>query len=276
MFENNLNLTMKIQYWFIMHRILFRRFGILLLMILDIIVVGLAAIGWGNYLSTKGEYEKMLQNIGKQTLIIKQEEANQIVVEQTAFIPGLGNKYDLVALVKNPNSKWLVNNFNYEFVVDGVPVDSGSTFILAGQEKVIAKLSISLEQKPRSVSLSFKNSDVNWSRVKSDTNLGGKLPEFKTSNISWSPIVDQKLAPFSRLTADISNESIDSFWTVNIYALILDASGRIVGVGYQSWDNALGGEKHQILMSWDTIINQGGKVAIYPDVNVTDPTAIKR
>lgn len=267
---------MKIQYWVITHRVLFRRMGILLLMAFDIAIVWFGVMGWSRYWGTKDEYDRMVQQLAQQSIAIPQEEIQPLIIEKVAVVPNTENKYDLAALVKNPNTRWFVGNLNYQFVVDGVSVDTGSTFVMAGEEKVIAKVGLVLDHKPGTVNLSFDKPDVSWSRVKGDTNFAAQLPNFKISDISWMPIVDQKLAPFSRLNANITNDGIDSFWSVDIYALVLDSGDNIVGVGYSRWDNAFAGVKHQIVMSWDTIISQGSKIAIYPDLNVTDPANIKR
>jgi hypothetical protein len=276
MFENNLNLTMKIQYWFIMHRVRLRRLGVLLLMIFDILIVLLGVTGWIMYFGSQAEFNKMLSKMGNQPLIFKQDKPRPLVIKEISALSEGADKYDLIALVKNVNTQWYIKNINYQFVVDGETVDSGSTFVLAGQEKVISKFGISLSQQPISVALTFEENDVTWSRAKTDIEMGAILPNFAIDNVVWMPIVDQKLAPFSRLTAQITNKSVYNFWSVGFYALVLDAGGSIVGASYTTWDNAFEGEQHQLIISWDGVINRGRDVKIYPDVDVTDPSLRKQ
>ena len=67
-----------------------------------------------------------------------------------------------------------------------------------------------------------------------------------------------------------------NFWNVDIYAVIFDVAGNIVAVGYNSLPDASMGVSNNLIFGWNSVISQGNKYKIYPDLNILDRAVFQK
>ena len=123
-----------------------------------------------------------------------------------------GDKYDIGALVFNPNAKWGAQSFNYKFNILG-PLDTkqeitGTEFILPAEEKWILLPNQNINFTVLKTDFEIETSTISWAVPESDILPSGKLLETTVTNIIWPKLASGSLKPVYNFTQTLKKGSI--------------------------------------------------------------------
>lgn len=135
-----------------------------------------------------------------------------LALKRVIQIPVSTGKYDLGALIFNPNANWGVKTFDYKFIVYG-PLDKkteiiGASFILPAEEKWIILPNQNINFNVLKVDFEIGEiSAVNWAKPESEILPSGKLLETNITMINWPKLTAGSLKPLYNFTKTLKKGS---------------------------------------------------------------------
>lgn len=272
---------LKFGYWFITRKLLFKRILIGILVFFNILIWGYSAWGLVNiYLINTSERQLMLsilpQNLVNFAELRTQNEPQSLSVSKITVISTGGGQYDLVARIKNPNTKWGIDSFDYQFIGSGLTTESNSNFILPGEEKFITDLRVKSKIRPSNLNLNITN--IKWKRFDAheisnyeefyNSRLGGLIID----NIKFNPPSTSGLGdklPISRATFDIYNNTAYNYWQVGFF-ISLYRGNTLTAINYVTANQLMSGDKLSLEARWFEPLSSITSVKIEPEVNILD------
>ncbi|MFA6974181.1 MAG: FxLYD domain-containing protein [Parcubacteria group bacterium] len=190
-----------------------------------------------------------------------------LVVEQASFVAsGVGNNFDLFAVVTNPNQTLGSSKFNYQFTVknaagETMGTQSGSSFILPGETKYVVESNLSLRDVPVKVELSITNPE--WV----EANEFYEKPQLKVVNKNYAPISNG--VGFSEATGLLKNESSLSFATIKVEIILKNAQGEVVALNSTQMNTVQTGENRDFRVFWpNRFPGEVANMEVQSEVNV--------
>jgi hypothetical protein len=159
---------------------------------------------------------------------------------------------------------------DYTFTTAAGEQTSGSSFFLPLEDKLSWCL-VLVGFTPANVSVALSN--TNWQRIRDIAKLS--LPQFSISNqqLEVLPASDGGLST-TRLTFDLTNESVSNFWEVGVKVL-LTVGNTAQAVGYQVAQNVASQTPVRLQFFWPGQEVRSDGVVVKPEVNVLDPSVFK-
>lgn len=271
---------LKLSYWIIEHKMLFKKIGLGIFIAVDILLVVFGLYGFADYLLITGPHEaRQLAMLGEDlnysSLNIKLS-ARPIDVKSTIFLRGK-ETFDLLSFVENRNEVWLAR-FKYQFMADGTATEQKNGFLLPGEGKFITDLGVKLPRSALKAALSI--SDLKWTRISTrdipDYNdWSGARLNFEISDVNFAPAAVLDGGSASRATFKVKNVSAFNYWQVG-FRVILYRGATIVGANYITIPNFQSGEEREAAVSWFDTIGQVTKVEVEPEVDIFDEDVYMR
>ncbi|EKD49438.1 MAG: hypothetical protein ACD_63C00146G0006 [uncultured bacterium] len=166
-------------------------------------------------------------------------------VEGVYVFPSVPGKYDVLAMMKNPDRFWGIVDMEYVFIAkdsSGREVGryAGASYILPSEEKYIAAIAVPFDGIVTSADVEII--PQKWV----------KAPEYKEPNIEVKDISYKKETNFgkSKLLGKLINSSIYSFEEVEVYAVLLRESGEPAGVNRTTLNALFAGEERDFTLIW--------------------------
>jgi hypothetical protein len=264
---------LRILYWFVSYKKEFKKWWIIAITTLDILMIVYVATSILIYISETPRYNKMIVSLSENFINNEyriQSQPKEITIEETRAIPISLNKYDLVAKIKNSNKNWGIKKFKYRFILDGTEKEEKESFILPDEEKYLFHFGVNYSGTKPPQKVEVKLSDIEWQRI-SDKKVINNLA-FESSNIKFtSSTVTNTNQPSgaSHLTANIKNKSIYDFWEVGV-PVILIYNNKVVGINYTTLRKFISFEEQPIDVSWLYSIPENSEILIKTEVNIFD------
>ncbi|MFH1867312.1 MAG: hypothetical protein ABIJ81_04510 [Patescibacteria group bacterium] len=268
------NQEFKFGYWFFMHRDLFKKVIIGVLVLLIVVFWGFSLVKLVSYLATSKAHNEMLENLTgtvvESSAWHTRNQPEEIQVLQVTAIP-VGKTYDIVALIKNPNLRWAAAKVDYVFLSNGSEQIAGTGYLMPLEEKYFLESNVDLGLSASEVSLEIR--DVNWYRIRNFT-------EFPNASFD---IADQQLVNLAtlspgsqgmRLRVDLTNISAYSFWEINVQA-ILKSGSMPVAVATKPVQIMESGKTKSLEFIWTSPLPNVTNIEIKPEVNVLDASVFK-
>lgn len=266
---------MKYSFWYVRHRLFLHR---LLIGVLIAVAAGTALFSLyslGTYLifglQKSSEVDQGLTTFTNYTELQKRFAPESLQVLSTTLFSGGVGKYDMVAEVANPNSRFVVR-FDYYFTYSGGQTAKQTTTFLPGEERPVAVLGVSGDVFPSNASLVIEN--IAWQRLSNHDYLDpaafqSERLNFIVSNFEFLSDFDPAGANASTVHFLLTNQSAYSYKSARFYVgLYLDQS--LVGVLPLTLDGFKAGESRLVdLRSFGSNLNVSN-VKIFPLVNVYD------
>lgn len=270
----------KAGYWFVSHKLLLRRIGIIALAVFDIIIVLFALYAFADYYligrpGVQGMYDQITSPRLDYQYLFEIARPQQLQINFTESLKSVDNKYDLVAEVFNSNSSWTAEQITYHFENNEFSTEQKTDFILPLQTKYLMVLNAESEQGLSSVNLVID--DILWQKVTDYDKLSAKIldieivdPQFQAPQQSG---VSEELS-VSRLLFTAKNNSAYNFWDVNMKVLLYRGSNLIYidNVFYESFD---AGEVKNNDLSIFKRLATPDKIYVIPDINILNPAVFK-
>ncbi len=271
---------LKFSYWFVKNRDLFKKILTGFLIAVNVLLWGYSIYGaLSIWVFHRADYENMLrilpENFANFSGLREVNTPNGLIISKINIISSGEGEYDLVALVQNPNERWVAESFDYKFQVSGAETEVGRGFILPGEDKYITDLSVSSRIRPRNAELNITN--INWRRltpheVEDVSEYKNSRLNFKVENIEYRPSsVTDGGAPISTVSFDVYNNTAYNYWEVGFY-IILRRGASVGGVNYITATEFMSGERRSLEARWFEPLPAVTEVEISPEVKITDPS----
>ncbi len=268
---------LKFGYWFTVHRLQLRQALIIFLIILAVLFW--FYVGYRLLMIFTVENQQLVMmnsNLARSAVNFEgyknQHAVQPPVVLGTEVLAGGEGKYDIFAGIKNPNSEWLVESFNYKFILNNGATTPRESFILPGEEKYLMELAVESDSYPGQVRLEIN--DLKWLHLDKH-----QIPDFASfyqnhfnfniSNINFIPSRDEKV-PVSQVDFEVINNSAYNFWQVGFQVILYSGQQKIAGVNYLALEQFKAGEKRSPGVYWYEPLPHITKVEIIPEVNILD------
>ncbi|MFA6525012.1 MAG: hypothetical protein WCT33_01930 [Patescibacteria group bacterium] len=268
---------LKISIWWVTHRYQLKKWWVILLAVADLLVFLYILFTSVILLYTWSRYVAIPSQISQTYIDFKAyQQANapqniQVVNTELVPVPGQTQTYHLVADVKNPNAKWMASNLQYHFVLDGVDLDSGDTFLLPQEERFIFKYSVKSSAQKPAAKLVIDN--PGWQRIEFPQEKPALNFEINNAKVDYLPIQGERgtYTSFStRASANIKNNTVYNFWQVN-FQVVLYSGDRPVAINEIKFDRFGALASKELGISWSDEYRSITNVKIVPEVNAYDP-----
>jgi hypothetical protein len=170
-------------------------------------------------------------------------------VKEVAFVPGGGNRYDVLAKIHNPNDEAGASSFAYSFVLKDVSgkiiaTRSGTDYVLPQESKYIIGLNLDVDTlSAASVNLEIR--DVTWERFSGYQ----EKPQVNVYQKSYAQISSGG-AGFGEAKGLVSNESTYDFRSLVVKVILRDASGKPLAVNSTEMRTVGAHEQRDFRLIW--------------------------
>ncbi len=280
-FYNNLDdRQFKASYWLVSNRVYLRT---ILILLLGLIAGGLFLLGAG------GLFKYYVLDRNKNLVLEQSISANQLnqkllaevgrpeslqIIETRVFQPNSGNT-DFVAVVLNPNTQWVVEEFDYSFQFGEETTNIKTDFILPEQKKYVLSLNVPTTKTISAAELKLEN--VKWKKVADYGNLFEKFNQFEFQNVS---LLSSKKSGVSEKGAvanirfDILNKTPYSFLEPK-FVVLLSQRNSLIGVSQMVLPELRTGEKRTESFNLFQELSDSTQVEIVPDINILNPEVFR-
>jgi len=243
-----------------------RRFGMFTLFFIDIIVIGVLAYVFINYVSGLPRQVSLEEELAGPSSIDfngyhARNRVSPLRIERIQAIRVNEYEYDFIAILSNPNTRWMAMNTVIQFRVGGVAYPEFSTFVLPRQQRAVALF----RQRVTGPSplLTANLQATKWRRIKRDLVT---LSELQGRDYVYTSL------PHSSTNLDftLTNSSPYSYWEAP-FLLIAWQNDTIVGVQSSSVPQLLSGQDRTVALAWRYTLPLVTKTTIDFQIDVTDP-----
>lgn len=264
-------------YWFVTHREELKRYLVISLIVLSVLLYGYSLYSVTRmYAFEQEEYSRALSTATVDYIDVQAiHDANriqEIQVLSRQIIPGTGGNVDIIARVKNPNTKWALKSFTYRFGVGTAVLDEQQAFLLPGEEKFLMALNV------KAVSGGTPQLLVDnekWQRVVLYETWAPLRMAFPVSEKSFTAARQGELSgqlPISEVSARLTNDTAYNYNQVEVQ-IALYSGNRVVGVNRLPLPNFRSGETRTVSALWSLTLPSVSNVEIIPTVNILNPSA---
>jgi len=265
---------LKYGYWFITHKAQLLRLFIIFLITFSVCTFGYTAYRLLSlYYFQYDEFQAALTTASVDYVNVQgihQLNAIQpLQIVSRDVLSASDGKIDMAVRVKNPNTKWALKSFQYQFSLGGKFFDKKQGFLLPGEEKYLMLLNVAgfASGTPQVLF-----SDEQWHRVTQYDTWGPERLNFLITNKKFIPARQGEISgkiPVSEVTADITNATAFNYNAVQMQFILFSGS-RVVGFSQLSVPDFLSGTKRPLASRWTTSLAPVTNVEIIPTVNIID------
>lgn len=260
--------------WYVRHRVLLREIVVGILIAIIVIfggfsvyqVAGYAFFGYWND-------EQLRTDLTKNAVAIKSIHDSQapaaLEIAPIEIYSGVTGKFDIVALAKNMNDRWMAN-VSYNFVFDGGETPVQRVLILPGQTLPITALGTPSAESLSNVRLVIKSTD--WRRLDDHRypkplNFIAEREQFPVRDFVFHPTDPNLGTVANQISFKLKNDSAYGYEQPSFYVLLKNGDS-VVGVKRFFVDTFRSGEERTIdLTSFADSLSVDG-LEIIPDIDI--------
>lgn len=259
--------------WYLTNKKKLKLFLLIVVILVNIVVWGIVGYQTYNYFSLKKIHEEGLKKLTTEQIdyleLHEHFQPENLILENLILLKlsSAEPRYDFIIKIKNPNKEWLIQEIEYYFSWENGQTSTQKSFILPGEEKYI--LALGQDVSGRLTKAEFILSNVDWKRINPNDELL-QIPSqfiFKDIKLDYA-ISEEEMIAIPQITFSIKNESIFSFWQINLL-VILYQNSKIVGINIIPVKNWQSNEQRQIELIWPKIPSHS-YIQIVADVNSFD------
>lgn len=271
---------LRFGYWYVSHKLIIRRIALIILALLDfILIIGSLYVIFDHYVLKSTERQNFAIAIAEPKMnyqYINELATPQALNVTTTKVLALGDgKYDLLAIVENPNLTWQVSLVKYHFETPDFKSNTYSDYILPLQQKFLMVLAVSHSAVLDNVNLVID--EIKWNKINNYEKLRDKVfnieilePKFVAP--SESGVSDQ--INVSRVSFIAFNNSAYNWWDVN-FKVVLMRGDDIVAINNVPVHDLRAGEKRLSEYYIYNLSSLPNKILVFPEVNILDPASYK-
>ncbi len=270
---------LKYGYWFVTHKAQMQLAIRVFLIVLCIVFYGYALVRLTIiYAIEQPEYEQSLLTAALDYINVPGvHESSRIqdlqVVSRDVLAQG-GGKVDVVARVRNPNTKWALESFTFRFALGSTVYEGRKAFLLPGEEKFLMLLNV---DGAGSGTPQLFIDEPQWKRVVQYETWGPERLRFTISDKQFIPSRQGEISgqlPVSEVRATIANNTAYNYNEV-IVQIGLYTGSRLVAVNQVPLPDFLSGQRRPIAAIWSANLPPVTTVDIIPTVLILAPEAYK-
>ena len=163
--ENMEDRQFKLSYWIVSHKKAMFRIGLIGLITIDIILGLFFVIKLVDYLSHIKSTNEIISNLSIENITYQTKPPNALQIGEVYVLESGADQYDLVASIYNPNEKWAIESFYYNFSGGGFETQLVDSFILPGESKSLVQTGI-YNEGGEGANSKLVLSEVKWKKVK--------------------------------------------------------------------------------------------------------------
>jgi hypothetical protein len=201
---------------------------------------------------------------------VRELNAKELSVIETAFVLGDVNRYDAMARITNPNISLGSSSFDYEFSLkdasgNTLATREGKGFILPKESKYVVEVNLETVSTPASVTFAMKN--YQWSEFS-----GYEEPRL----VIYQKNFTQRLENSGKSEAKglLINESPFDFNAIKVNVILRNSAGKVAGIGSHEMRTINSGEQRDFRLLWplgiSEILNGQDGVEMEPEADVFD------
>ncbi|MFA5127344.1 MAG: hypothetical protein WC465_05120 [Patescibacteria group bacterium] len=264
-------------YYFLAHRALFIRLFWILGILSLVIIYGILVFNLVKYFRGP-TWSELAQNITSNSNWASYHAARapeNIIVGPVRVLPVGDDLYNFVAIVENPNEKWILPQFDYRFIIQGQPLPVEQAFLNAQEDALLLKIGYKSDLALSNLDVQLETGNYQWYRLDSSI-----TPiEWDVRDISWQPAsnisVDEKSIPLpATATWQAQNLSLFDFWQVD-WQVALFSGDTIVGVAAVTDRDFSAQQTKHLEAVWHNSLPHVSRVEIWPRLNWADKSLFK-
>lgn len=264
--------VLKIVYFLITKRQLLKKIIICFLILINLIIYFFFIYNFILYLDQSKDYQAMEKELTARLIDYQTIHSFlsplplEIVSTQAIFLKD--SKYNLVCLIRNPNSKWLIESLDYKFILPNFESKTFKSFVLPEEEKFLVAFNENIPSMTGKISCEITN--IVWQRIKSKDYYLIEIPKsffIKDLKFSSPKRSDEKSITFFKFV----NPTIYNFWEVDLLVFLYQGK-EIVSIEKTTLKNVKSKEEREIKIVWPQPIFFYSEIKIQPEINVFDPS----
>jgi hypothetical protein len=270
---------LKFGYWFVTHKATIRKWTIIGLIVFSVLTYGYAAFALGRYYIFRDQAQQQAANTAAIDFVNVQSSHQSEIIQDVQVLsrdvfPLSDGRVNIVARIKNPNTKWALNSFSYQFALGSQVYETREEFLLPGQEKFLMALNV---EGPRSGTPQVLIDDRKWLRVISYEDWSPGFLNIEVEDTQYlSPrageISDQ--LPVSQVDAMLRNSTAYNFVEVDVQIGLFSGS-RLVAVSRIPLPNFTSGQVRPVSTRFTQSLSAVSRIEIIPSVNILDQSVYK-
>ncbi|HTK59569.1 MAG TPA: hypothetical protein VL283_00015 [Candidatus Baltobacteraceae bacterium] len=262
--------------WWVNHREQVRKVGIGFFVFVDVILLGVGAWGFTDWLALGGlrEENAIRQMTGANYGRFAGVGLTEVEVGAPFVLPGGVGKIDILAPIENSNSRFWAE-IEYHFTIGGTDQPSLTTFVLPGQAKYLVHLGAPSDGG----SVELKIDRRVWHRAgtfgaESLDALYETRLDIRGENPVFVPADPLATTPVSSANFTLANHTAFGYYDVDLLVLLYRGDA-IVGANKIRVDALQAGEKKPMELFWYQILPQVSRVEVVPDINIYDESVYR-
>lgn len=265
---------LKVGYWFTVHRLLFYKILLAVLIVFNVIFGGYSLFHWGEYLlAGYWNDQKMARELSQSAPLADFQKlfgARPLEVGAPMIFASRA-AVDAVALARNPNERFFVS-FEYRFDLGGLATPWRRGFLLPLEEKPLVELGIKDALGASAASLEWRQ--VDWQRISAHKikNMAKYLAErlsFRADAVKFESGFGSNPA---RLTFDLHNDSNFSYYEPR-FLILLESGGNLAGAEQVIFNKLLAGSKQKVELNLAGAPLSFTDIRAVPDINIFEEKA---
>ena len=224
---------LKWGFWYVKHKALLYKILVITLVSIDSIFVLFGLWRWGDYLLGWQDAQRVQNSLAASvnyTGIHPRYSAQPIQAINTQIFSSRENKYDAVAELINPNSRFLAK-FNYYFIINGEKTPAQKTFLLPGESRLVAYLGIKdgAGSIPAIVLENIEYQRISAHKITDTISWQAYRLNFQVSDFVFLKSLAQEGANTDAIQFKLANASPYSYAAPDFYVALLQ-NGQMVGI----------------------------------------------
>ncbi len=263
--------------WWLDHRERVRKAGIGFLIGIDVLLLGIGAWGFTDWLAFGGlrEEQAIREMTGAGYGRFEGIGLQDVRIGAPIVLPGGSGKIDILVPVENPNPRFWAE-LDYRLVIGGTALPLRVVSVLPGHSRYLAELGASTENGS---SVDLKVEKRVWHHADTPADLDPQAfaetrLNIRSQNAVFTPSDPQATTPSSNAQFALVNDTAFGYYDVGLLVLLYRGDA-IVGVNHASVDRLLPGERKPMQVFWYQPLPQVTKIEVLPEINIYDPAVYR-
>lgn len=263
-------------YFFVSHRLLLKKIIFLLSLLVLVIFYGILIFRTVKYFMGTS-FSDLALEIQQSTYDFasyhSQRMPQNIILGQPEFTSLGDRRYNIVAMVENPNQDWAVKSIDYHFVSQGEASPSKTVFINPGEKRLLALTAYESNKAIRNPELVVSN--IEWYRIdNSFPQIDIEVTDV-TFQAASRQTIDGVTSDFpARVLWKAYNNSVYNFWEID-WQVALYNSDKLVAINEIKTKDFLALENRDLEAVWLIQLPRVTRAAVLPIINKLDRNIFK-
>lgn len=274
------NKELEYSMWWVRHKVLFYRIGLILLIAANIVLYVYNIGSWGAYLLGITD-ERRLELYASRFYNYNNFKSHfspfPLDIVSTEIFKSASDRYDAIAVVNNPNTKFIAE-VDYRFILSSTSTELYTSKILASQNGLLAALGLPQELAGTG-DIVLQIEKINWKRI--DNHAVPDALAFQAERLNFVISEPTFQSAFSaaegiganRVAFKLKNNSAYSFKTPT-FLIALYNGETLVGVMTTQTGNFIAGEEKFVDLRNFAPNLQVTDMKVFPQIDVYDSSVI--